>query len=1201
MPFYRTLHLSDLHIGDTYLPSQDLAYKITNDIARNGLDGIRNVLVTGDIFHGPAGLSDALIQEAAEFFKTLMHELNEDSKNVKLSTEDFLFVPGNHDILWRSESEDRWEKYRRFLKEFYGNTPEWYDLNDFSFFYPRYEDKLVFLGFNSCGLEKKRLYNEGVSCCRAVEESKYRSAGIDKNALIELLEAENPEQYEDFGEISMRQLSRQRRNINELDGFQAVAMFHHHFFLFPDIANNLGDADVVRNHPTVVRDLRSMGVKTILHGHKHFDLERPFINDDYYETTDSIINVFSGGSIGAARGLQRHTFSIIDFYPEHESVQLRQQKFVYKEDALDPIKTIHIPPISKSAQLVKLIELLENWNTSAHEAYSSAIMSNAHFHRACNIAAEWAGNALTGYSDTSHCLERNHQHLLYLLYGIARRTFTYIVQRNPEQADALSVVRKRLDSFWGDWIKNGVPDGYQDLFDVHRLNQAAKLCINLSEKAGNHRRRQHLAFTMVGIFFADLYLVLTEYADDFYKQISHKVNIKLEPNHFHAHVPAPRIQLHSDPDRRSAYIKLWCNNATAHKIAVLFVKEFDLSLNKLEDFFKLIGLKLYYLIPKIEKDANLDALDNYNFEAYIPTLLPLLIGDNIYHSKEVFARELIQNAIDAISVREAVEGKLNNEERVIRIFLGKGRDGRSVFRITDCGTGMDRYKVERYFTSIGRSFYSGEDYAELSIGYRPISSFGIGFLSAFMVCQEIDVRTRSFQGEQEGLKLHIPNYEGCFFIERTGDVKVGTEITLYLDPAYDSNRIPGYIRRSMRDIKYDIMIYRQAQSPIYIPAHSVRRRSVEKQVISLFVPFLENGTVGQLDWEQKVFSGKFVEENDYGLLVTLGRHYSTEDSAILNAGIVTSYRPQMYSLFDEKLSELLSRNHQRTFGGRRGQIHNRFIFNFPSDWIQLDVSREKVVGFSSQMENHHKEEGVARYLQDAISSALKEQIESLLRYCAEDKLDLPAASISEFFEFIRHFNPHPNTQLQLWLDNRTYIFKTLFTEQGIQYTLCHGQRRVSYSSYENDAAQKRVHTLVNNFTWFHPAQKCSNTFTIQDVYEIDLERILFEFIDRPMKQGKIHDNILEFGSQERSLLGLCTLIDECYYEPNKTDIHLNKDHLEPMYNVKVHHKRWCQYVEDLLLRTMSAGMVERGDAKLFINYEEILSAKKGLSHLSFNS
>jgi len=1190
MTFYRILHLSDLHIGETYLPSQDLAYKITDDIARNGLVGIRSILVSGDIFHGPAGLNDALIREAAEFFRTLMRELNEDSRTMKLRMEDILFVPGNHDILWRDEPEERWEKYRRFLKEFYGDIPEWYDLDDFSFCYPRYEDKLVFLGFNSCGLEKKRLYNEGLSFCQSVEDRKYRGAGIDKNVLMNLLEAENPEQYEDFGEISMRQLSKQRRNMYKLDGFQAVAMFHHHFFLFPDIASNLGDADVVRNHPTVVRDLRSMGVKTILHGHKHFDLERPFINDDYYETTDSIIDVFSGGSAGAACGLQRHTFSIIDFYPEHESVRLRQHKFVYKEDALDPIKTIYIPPISKSAQLVKLTELLESRNTDAYKAYSSAIMSNTHFHQVCSAVAEWTGNALTGYNETLRCLERDPQHLLCLFYGITRRALAYIAQRSPEQARALSVVQEHLDRFFENWVKADVPDGYQGLFEKPRLDQAAKLCICLLEKAGDHPHRQHLAFTMAGIFFADLYLVLTEYADDFYKQISHKVNIKLEPNHFHAHVPAPRIQLRSDPDRRSAYIKLWCNDATAHKIAVLFVKEFDLSLNKLEDFFKLIGLKFYYLLPQIEKDPTLDALDNYNFEAYIPTLLPLLIGDNIYHSKEVFARELIQNAIDAISVREAVEGRLSNEERVIRVFLGRGQDGRAIFRITDHGTGMDRYKVERYFTSIGRSFYSGEDYAELNIGYRPISSFGIGFLSSFMVCREIDVRTRSFQDEQEGLKLHIPNYEGCFFIERAGDAEVGTEITLYLDSAYNASNIPDYIKRSMKDIKYEIEIGRQAQPPIHIPAHSVRGKN-RQQITSLFVPFLEDGTVGQLDWEQEVFSGKFVEENDYGLLVNLGYRYDAEESGVLNAGISIGSHSRIVNLFGDKLDSLFSRDHPHMLGQLYEGMFNRYIFNFPSDWIQLDVSREKVVGFSVQMENRCKREGAAQYLQSAVSAALKEQIVSLLRYCAEGKLDLPAANIDELLKFLECFKPPRDTLLQPWLSEQRYIVETLATEQGIQYTLCHHSGSAhKFFLFKNDAARDKVCALLIHFTHFRFAKKQVITASDDMLTTVNLNSVVADFGHRIMEQGEAFIDLLRPNSNLRSLLGVYTLLVEHYIHDEDVRLNFHLDYERAV-------RTWKWLVRALLLRVMSAGAVERGEAKLFIDYQEIDMHRICVGHL----
>lgn len=118
MPICRTLHLSDLHIGDTYIDSQSLAYKITNDIGRTGIKGIQSVLVTGDILNGPSGTDASLIREAADFFRTLMSELNQDSADTNLTKEDFLFVPGNHDIVWTEDRQVQWAKYLNFLNEF---------------------------------------------------------------------------------------------------------------------------------------------------------------------------------------------------------------------------------------------------------------------------------------------------------------------------------------------------------------------------------------------------------------------------------------------------------------------------------------------------------------------------------------------------------------------------------------------------------------------------------------------------------------------------------------------------------------------------------------------------------------------------------------------------------------------------------------------------------------------------------------------------------------------------------------------------------------------------------------------------------------------------------------------------------------------------------------------------------------------------
>ena len=67
---------------------------------------------------------------------------------------------------------------------------------------------------------------------------KYLSHKIDKKQLLKLLEEENPEEFTDYGEISIQQFSKQRREMEKLDGYQAVAMFHHHFFFFQITPNS---------------------------------------------------------------------------------------------------------------------------------------------------------------------------------------------------------------------------------------------------------------------------------------------------------------------------------------------------------------------------------------------------------------------------------------------------------------------------------------------------------------------------------------------------------------------------------------------------------------------------------------------------------------------------------------------------------------------------------------------------------------------------------------------------------------------------------------------------------------------------------------------------------------------------------------------------------------------------------------------------
>lgn len=1063
MSAFRILHLSDIHIGKTYKPPKDIAYKTISDIEHNGLCSIKSVVVTGDIFDGQAAVSKELIDEAVCFFETIMGQINLNQEEHRIEKGDFIFIPGNHDLIRVDNEEEKWSKYRNFLMEFYRVFPESYDQTNFSVFKQYHKEKIVFIGFNSCQIEKKKAFDS--ICLNAfktnINADTLATHGINKKELLNILEKVSIDDYNDFGHISMKQITDIERKVKKLDDYNIVALFHHHFYLFPEIARDFGDSSLIRNYTEFIHHLKYMNVRTVLHGHKHFDLERPFITDDYYDTTESIIDVFSGGSVGTSRK-ERHTFSVIDFYEKKDDIKLLHHKFIYNDEALS-IDKKQIPPQSVATKIVKLLDMLKTVNPNGHRDYTETIEKIFRIYSTCNEITNWVSEAITGFKDVYKFLDNDYRNILFLLYAINYRTLNYkaIVGKEILYFESAAIILK-------DFYNNQMAtpnfdvsvDEYHTLFGEKKLKDLANKCdqlLNLN-KCTNKTTQLYLAFSMVGIFFADLYLVLTEYADDFKESIKYKVNIKIEENKFHENVPAPRIVIQSDADRRSAYVQLLCNDATAHKMAVLFVKEFDLMINKFEDYFKFIGLKLYYLIPKIDKDNMKDTLDNYNFEAYIPTLLPLLTGNNIYPSKVVFARELIQNSIDAIAVREAKE-KTIDFSKDISIDIGTDENGKRYFKIRDNGTGMDRYKIERYFMSIGRSFYSGGEYADLNISYKPISNFGIGFLSSFMVCQEIDVRTRYFLPNSESLKLHIPNYEGCFFIERDDSIDVGTELKLYLNCDLHDKKFVAYISKIMLDIKYDIVINirgNENRQIFRIPAHQIRENT-RNEKYKFFVPFTDNNEVLDIDYEQEVFSGDFIKKYEYGMLIC--KHYSRQKNnnyssyAILNAGILVE-QASISSLFEKEFDW----NYNSRYLDEREDAYNDIIMNLPANWIQLDVSREKLAGFSEHIKNLADPIGVQ------IAEALYKQIISFLQYSNHSKVDLPVIYLEEVIRFSLSFCGENNsTDVSNKLRELAYRLHVEFTSDGVTLKIVHrgkNNKRINIT-YENELAKK------NRMEWKH--------------------------------------------------------------------------------------------------------------------------------------
>lgn len=169
------------------------------------------------------------------------------------------------------------------------------------------------------------------------------------------------------------------------------------------------------------------------------------------------------------------------------------------------------------------------------------------------------------------------------------------------------------------------------------------------------------------------------------------------------------------------------------------------------------------------------------FQTESKELLNLMIN-SIYTNNEIFLRELISNASDAIDKYKYIaltsEGKVAPQDYEIRITLDK--KGRTI-TISDNGIGMSKEDLINNLGTIAKSgskdfmkkFKEAKDNKDIDI----IGQFGVGFYSAFMVASSIEVHTKTIDGEGY---LFTSDGASSYTIEDKAKDKVGTDITLHL-------------------------------------------------------------------------------------------------------------------------------------------------------------------------------------------------------------------------------------------------------------------------------------------------------------------------------------------------------------------------------------------------------------------------------------
>ena len=204
------------------------------------------------------------------------------------------------------------------------------------------------------------------------------------------------------------------------------------------------------------------------------------------------------------------------------------------------------------------------------------------------------------------------------------------------------------------------------------------------------------------------------------------------------------------------------------------------------------------------------------FKSESKRLLDLMIN-SIYTHKEIFLRELISNASDAIDKLcfiALTDDKLNMSREDFKIFIKPDKEKRTL-TITDNGIGMDKDDLENNLGTIASSgsYKFKQEMGEKQDDIDIIGQFGVGFYSAFMVAKKITVVTKKY-GCDTAYKWESDGADG-YEITKTERDEIGTTIVLEIkdntdeenyDEFREQYRRQGLMKKDSDYIRYPIMM-----------------------------------------------------------------------------------------------------------------------------------------------------------------------------------------------------------------------------------------------------------------------------------------------------------------------------------------------------------------------------------------------------------
>ncbi|MFI3243345.1 MAG: molecular chaperone HtpG [Akkermansia sp.] len=202
-----------------------------------------------------------------------------------------------------------------------------------------------------------------------------------------------------------------------------------------------------------------------------------------------------------------------------------------------------------------------------------------------------------------------------------------------------------------------------------------------------------------------------------------------------------------------------------------------------------------------------------SFETEVRQLLDIVIHA-FYSDREVFVRELCSNGSDALEklrLKQLTENDIFEADRELRLSITTDEENKTL-TISDSGLGMTEDEIVEYLGTIAHS--GTKKYLELlkenqgSSSQDLIGQFGVGFYSVFMVANEVEVTSRSWQPDAKPVKWVSDGQEGYTLSEAAADTPRGTSILIKLKDDAEmfaqENSIRGIVQRYSNFIGFPI-------------------------------------------------------------------------------------------------------------------------------------------------------------------------------------------------------------------------------------------------------------------------------------------------------------------------------------------------------------------------------------------------------------